>query len=107
MTPRLHGRCPQCSRVEPLRPDGTLTQHTAPRAYEFRWRQCRGAGQRPVAGSAEAWLATQEADAVARVESAERAVAKAFADLNAARQHAATHGAWIARQRARLAKGRE
>ena len=105
---RLHGRCPQCSRVEPLRPDGTLTQHTAPRVgYDYRERRCDGSGAQPLAGSVEAWLATQEADAVARVESAERAVAKAFADLNAARQHAATHGAWITKQRARLAKGRE
>lgn len=107
---RLHGRCPQCSRVEPLRPDGTgaLTQHTAPpRGFSARERRCDGSGAQPAEGSVEAWLATQAAGADARVESAERAVAKALADLNAARQHAATHGAWIARQRARLAKGRE
>ena len=108
MTPRLHGRCPVCSHVEPLRPDGMLVQHTAPPiGHSSRGRRCDGSGAQPVAGSVEAWLDAQAASDALRVQGAERDLVTAEVRLDAARESAATHAAWIARQRARLAKGRE
>lgn len=110
MTPRLHGRCPVCSRVEPLRSDGTgaLTQHTAPpRGFSSRERRCDGSGAQPVAGSVEEWLAKQEAAAAMNVARAATAVTAAQEWHAKATADAATWAAWISKQRALLAKGRE
>lgn len=97
MTPlRLHGTCPECGCVEPLRADGTVVQHT------LRWRVCKGTGREPVAGSVVAWLDAQDAEARAWVDRAQRAVSDAADALDRARARA--NAVATAKARARLAR---
>lgn len=71
---RLHAACPRCGRVEPLRPDGTLVQHTRVNRCSSRCR-CEGSGAQPAPGAIAAWLAQHEAEGIASAqrESTERA----------------------------------
>ena len=106
MTPlRLHGQCPTCGRAEPLRPDGTLAQHLAPRSqYTFHASRCGGAGQQPVAGSAEAWLSEQERAAATNVERAAKAIADAREWHAKATTEARVLAAWATKERARRSR---
>lgn len=106
MTPlRLHGTCPACGSTEPLRPDGTMVQHTRPRrVYEFSRSRCDGTGREPVAGSVAAWLNAQDALARAGVDHAERAVAEAAAARERAAEHMHAVLAATTKARARLAR---
>mgnify|MGYP000854610780 FL=1 len=105
MTPlRLHGTCPACASVEPLRPDGTMVQHTRPRGDYWRTGRCEGTGAAPVAGSVAAWLDAQDAEARAGVDRAQRAVSEAADALDRARAHANAVTKATAKARARLAR---
>lgn len=95
---RLHGTCPECRSTEPLRPDGTMIQHTR------SWRVCKGTGRAPVMGSVDEWLNAQDAMARAGVGRAERAVAEAEAALARAREHADAVTKATTKARARLAR---
>lgn len=102
---RLHGTCPECGCVEPLRPDGTMTQHTRPRrGLEYSAPRCDGTGRAPVMGSVDEWLDAQDAMARAGVGRAERAVAEAEAALARAREHADAVTKATTKARARLAR---
>lgn len=98
---RLHGKCPECGSTEPLRPDGTMTQHTRPWSGGTR---CDGIGRAPVMGSVDEWLNAQDAEARAGVGRAERAVTEAKAALERTRAHADAVVAQTAKARARLAR---
>lgn len=106
MTPlRLHGTCPECGRIERLRPDGTMVQHTRPRrVHEFSGSRCDGTGREPVAGSVAAWLDVQDAMARAGVDRAQRAVSEAADALDRARARANAVATATAKARARLAR---
>ena len=105
MTPlRLHGTCPACASVEPLRPDGTMVQHTRPRGDYWRTGRCEGTGAAPVAGSVAAWLDAQDANARAGVDRADRAVTEAEAAWCRAVEHMEAVTAQTKRARARLAR---
>lgn len=98
---RLHAACPVCLRAEPLRPDGTLLQHTAPHP-SGRWRVCLGTGRDPGTDAVCAWLAGYESTAANAVLRAQTALVRAQAELAAAEREHADRAAWCARERGRL-----
>lgn len=106
---RLHAACPECGRVNPLRPDGTLTRHKQSAFYLRAMVPCGGTGKPPTAEAVAAWLTQHEAEGAALVQARERTVARAReelaadeAALAAAQQEHAERAAWCARQRGRL-----
>lgn len=105
---RLHGRCPECLRVMPLRPDGTVLRHPGSRQRgPFRVSNpgyCDGGGKPSVPGSVEAWLAEQDAAAERRLSAAVTALEAARLAREDAAKLLGEWQTWAAKQRAKLAK---